>query len=170
MLLITVVRGPKSRKLPQEAVLEATESLARWTQLVLCLLLYHEYMKQSLSKWPWLAVIDAVLIILFALLGRREHEHGLGIGGIFITALPFLVAYVLMTVLSRPWLTINKIWPTGLLVWLGTVVLGMALRLLMGKTAAISFVIVTLIVLGVFLLGRRGISLLIAKRSQQQKA
>ena len=127
-------------------------------------------MKQSLSKWPWLAVIDAVLIILFALLGRREHEHGLGIGGIFVTALPFLVAYVLMTVLSRPWLTINKIWPTGLLVWLGTVVLGMALRLLMGKTAAISFVIVALIVLGVFLLGRRGISLLIAKRSQQQKA
>jgi len=121
-----------------------------------------------MSKWPWLAIIDVLLIVLFALLGRREHEHGLGITGILMTALPFLIAYVLMTALSRPWQTINKLWPTGVLVWVGTVVLGIALRLLMGKTAAISFVIVTLIVLGAFLLGRRAICAVLAKRSQQQ--
>ncbi|MBF6671721.1 DUF3054 domain-containing protein [Glutamicibacter halophytocola] len=127
-------------------------------------------MKQSMSKWPWMVSIDVLLIVLFALLGRREHEHGLEISGIFMTALPFLIAYVVMTVLSRPWQTINKLWPTGILVWLGTVVLGVATRLLMGKTAAISFVIVTLIVLGLFLLGRRAVCGFVAKRSQQQQA
>lgn len=123
-----------------------------------------------MSKWPWMVSIDVLLIVLFALLGRREHEHGLGISGIFMTALPFLIAYVVMTVLSRPWQTINKLWPTGILVWLGTVVLGVATRLLMGKTAAISFVIVTLIVLGLFLLGRRAVCGFVSKRSQQQQA
>ncbi len=117
-----------------------------------------------------MAVADVVLIILFALLGRREHEHGLGLGGILLTALPFLIAYVVMTAVSKPWATINKFWPTGILVWLGTVAVGMALRILMGKTAAISFVIVTLIVLGLFLLGRRLVAQLISRRSQKQQA
>jgi len=131
---------------------------------------YHEYMKQSMSKWPWLAIVDILLIILFALLGRREHEHGLAINGILITALPFIIGYAITTGVSRPWLSINKLWPTGILVWLGTVVLGVATRLLMGHTAAISFVIVTFVVLSIFLLGRRVVSSLIAKRSQQQQA
>ena len=117
-----------------------------------------------------LAVIDVVLIILFATLGRREHEHGLGLGGILLTALPFLIAYVIMTLVSKPWLTINKLWPSGILVWLGTVAIGLVVRIMMGKTAAFSFVIVTLIVLGVFLIGRRAVTSWIAKRSQQQKA
>lgn len=131
---------------------------------------YDKGMKQNISKWPLLAILDAALIILFALLGRREHEHGLGLGGILLTALPFLIAYVIMTVVSKPRVTINKIWPTGILVWLGTVAVGMALRILMGKTAAISFVIVTLVVLAVFLLGRRVVATMIARRSQKQKA
>lgn len=130
---------------------------------------YDEYMKESIRKWPLWAVIDLALIILFAVLGRREHEHALDIGGILFTALPFLVAYLFMTLISRPWLTINRIWPTGLLVWLGTVAVGMALRIALGSTAAISFVIVTIIVLGLFLLGRRVICALISKRSVKQQ-
>lgn len=131
---------------------------------------YDKGMKQNISKWPLLAILDAALIVLFALLGRTEHEHGLGLGGILLTALPFLIAYVIMTVVSKPRVTINKIWPTGILVWLGTVAVGMALRILMGKTAAISFVMVTLVVLAVFLLGRRVVATMIARRSQKQKA
>ncbi|MGP5411710.1 DUF3054 domain-containing protein, partial [Glutamicibacter ardleyensis] len=60
-------------------------------------------------------------------------------------------------------------WPTGLLVWLGTVAVGMALRIAMGSTAAIAFVIVTILVLGVFLLGRRLICSLLFKRSAKQQ-
>lgn len=126
-------------------------------------------MKERIRNWPLWAAIDLALIILFTVLGRREHEHVLDIAGIFETAVPFLAAYLVMTLISRPWLTINRIWPTGVLVWLGTVAVGMALRLAMGSTAAIAFVIVTIIVLGVFLLGRRLICLLLSKRSTKQQ-
>lgn len=130
---------------------------------------YDGDMKERIRNWPLWTVIDLALIILFAILGRREHEHALDIGGIFETAVPFLAAYIVMTLISRPWLTINRVWPTGLLVWLGTVAVGMALRIAMGSTAAIAFVIVTILVLGVFLLGRRLICSLLSKRSAKQQ-
>ncbi|WP_313813736.1 DUF3054 domain-containing protein [Glutamicibacter sp.] len=124
------------------------------------------------NKRSWLlwAAVDILLIILFALLGRREHEHGLAIGGILWTALPFMIGYVIMLSVSRPWLTISNLWPTGVLVWVGTVALGVAARLLFGSTAAVSFIIVATVVLGVFLMGRRAITSLISKKSAQQKA
>lgn len=115
-----------------------------------------------------MAGIDILLIILFALLGRREHEHGLDVGGILWTALPFIIGYVFMLAVSRPWVNINRLWPTGVLVWLGTVALGIATRIALGSTAAISFIMVATIVLGVFLLGRRAIVLLMTKRSVKQ--
>lgn len=125
-------------------------------------------MNESIRKWPLWAVLDLVLIVLFAILGRREHEHGLSVGGIFMTALPFLIACIVMTLVSRPWATINRLWPTGVLVWLGTVAFGLALRILMNSTAAVPFIIVTVIVLGVFLMGRRLICKLLTKKSAQQ--
>lgn len=131
---------------------------------------YDEYMKESIRKWPLWTAIDLVLIIVFALLGRREHEHALNIGGILMTALPFLLAYVVMTLVSRPWLTINKLWPTGVLIWLGTVVLGVATRLLMRDTAVVPFVIVTFVVLGLFLMGRRAVTSLVARKLEKQQA
>ena len=130
---------------------------------------YDGDMKERIRNWPLWAGVDLALIILFAILGRREHEHALDIGGIFETAVPFLAAYLVMTLISRPWTTIHRIWPTGILVWLGTVAVGMALRIAMGSTAAIAFVIVTIIVLGVFLLGRRLICSLLSKRSAKQQ-
>lgn len=129
---------------------------------------YDEYMKESIRNWPLWAVIDLALIILFAILGRSEHAHGLDIAGIFSTALPFLIAYLVMVMISRPWATINRIWPTGVLVWLGTVAVGMALRIALGSTAVLPFVIVTIFVLGLFLLGRRAICLLLSKRSAKK--
>ena len=33
---------------------------------------------------------DAALVLLFAFLGRRSHEHGLSLTGLFQTAGPFL--------------------------------------------------------------------------------
>lgn len=121
-------------------------------------------MKESIRKWPLWMAIDVVLIVLFALLGRREHEHALSVGGILMTALPFLIAYAAMTLLSRPWSTINKLFPAGVLVWIGTVAAGLALRIAFGSTAAVPFIIVASLVLGAFLLGRRLVTSLVAKR------
>ncbi len=121
-------------------------------------------MKDSIRKWPLWMAVDVVLIVLFALLGRREHEHALSIGGILMTALPFLVAYVVVTLLSKPWTTINKLFPVGVLVWVVTVAAGLALRVGMDSTAALPFIIVATLVLGAFLMGRRLATSMVAKR------
>lgn len=127
-------------------------------------------MAQKIRQWPAWVAIDLVLIVIFALLGRREHEHGLSLGGILWTALPFLIGYAIVTLASRPWKTINNLWPTGLLIWIGTVSLGIALRLAFNDTAAVAFIIVATLVLGLFLLGRRLITGLVAKRLAKQQA
>jgi hypothetical protein len=114
----------------------------------------------------WIAyfAIDVVLVLIFALSGRGSHQHSLTIAGVLQTAAPFLLALGALTLLSRPWINHSRIWPTGILVWLGTVTLGLALRVLFGATAAVPFIIVATIVLGVFLLGRRLVTALIARR------
>ncbi|RBM03803.1 DUF3054 domain-containing protein [Glutamicibacter soli] len=127
-------------------------------------------MAQKIRQWPAWVTIDLVLIVIFALLGRREHEHGLSLGGILWTALPFLIGYAIVTLASRPWKTINNLWPSGILIWIGTVALGIALRLAFNDTAAVAFIIVATLVLGLFLLGRRLVTGLIAKRSAKQQA
>lgn len=118
------------------------------------------------SRKTWIAyfAIDVVLVLLFALSGRRSHEHSLTLLGVLETAGPFLLALAALTLLSRPWVTHSRIWPTGILIWIGTVALGMALRVLFGGTAAVPFIVVATIVLGVFLVGRRVTTTLLARR------
>ena len=111
---------------------------------------------------PALAV-DALLILLFAAPGRRAHASGLDLAGILWTAPPFLLAWVAATTLTRPRRTWARPWPAGVVVWLGTVAGGLVLRVLLGETAAPSFQLVTAAVLGVFLLGRRGVTALLTR-------
>ncbi|MDI3331044.1 MAG: DUF3054 domain-containing protein [Micrococcus sp.] len=110
--------------------------------------------------WPALALaVDAALIILFATLGRRTHESGMDPAGILWTALPFLIAWAAATLAThRSW---TRLWPSGVVVWLVTVVGGLLLRVLFGDTAAFSFQLVTAGVLGVFLLSRRLVTALL---------
>lgn len=113
------------------------------------------------SAGPWIAgAADILLIVLFAALGRRTHESGMDLGGLLLTALPFLAAWAVATALTRPRGTWARVWPAGVVVWLVTVAGGLALRVALGDTAALSFQLVTVGVLGVFLLGRRAITAL----------
>ncbi|NUL47039.1 DUF3054 domain-containing protein [Cellulosimicrobium funkei] len=108
---------------------------------------------------PWIGwALDVLLIVLFAALGRRTHESGMDLGGILLTALPFLAAWAVATALTRPWRTWARIWPAGVVVWLVTVVGGLLLRVALGDTAAPSFQLVTAGVLGLLLLGRRAVT------------
>ncbi|RKW71135.1 DUF3054 domain-containing protein [Galactobacter caseinivorans] len=116
------------------------------------------------SWLPWFA-LDIVLVIVFAASGRASHEDTASVLGTLNVAWPFLVALVIGTVLTKPWKTINEVWPWGLLVWLITVLFGMALRVLTGGGFALAFLFVTLGILGLFLLGRRAVAgLLIRNR------
>lgn len=96
-------------------------------------------------------VADAAVVAVFIAIGRRSHDEGAG--GFFVTALPFLAA------LQTAWLVAPRGRPTrlsfGLTVWGLTVVLGLLLRIATGDSAAVGFMIVTTLALGLGLVGWR---------------
>jgi hypothetical protein len=92
---------------------------------------------------------DALLVGLFAGLGRSEHARAAGLAIMWIAA----------TVWKRPFAVARS----GIPIWVGTVAIGMLLRALTGAGTALPFVIVATITLGAFLLGWRALVALIAK-------
>jgi len=98
--------------------------------------------------------IDAVVVVVFAAIGRASHGEDLSIGGIATTAWPFLVAVVAGSLLGRR-LGGDSWWRQGLVVWLVTAVGGMLLRVAFGTSAAPGFVIVGSAFLALFLFGWR---------------
>lgn len=111
-------------------------------------------------------VIDVVLTIAFAALGRASHEHGLTAAGIAQTAWPFLVGlgvgWLVATMLAKGYPTT---WRTAWPVWILTVAVGMLLRRLTGQGTAPAFIVVATLTLAALLLGWRFISGLRGKAS-----
>jgi peptidoglycan/LPS O-acetylase OafA/YrhL len=101
------------------------------------------------------ASADALLILLFAAIGRDAHQRGDIVTGVFATAWPFLAGAALAWLALRLWHDPLRVWPAGVAVWLGTVGVGMILRAVTGQTVVLPFIIVALLSLGVFLLGYR---------------
>ena len=110
--------------------------------------------------------LDVVLIILFAALGRDTHQHGLDPVGILVTASPFLAACLAGWVLLGRRHSPASPWPAGVALWLVTVVAGLGIRALFGGGVALSFAIVTLCVLGAFLLIPRCAARFLARRKR----
>jgi hypothetical protein len=121
------------------------------------------------GRWKGIALaVDALLIVLFATLGRRTHESGLDPAGILWTALPFLLAWAAVSLVThRSW---ARPWPAGVVVWLVTVIGGLLLRVLFGDTAALSFQLVTAVMLGLFLLGRRMVTALLLRSGRHPRS
>ena len=105
--------------------------------------------------WPALAA-DVSCLLVFAIVGRSSHAESTDLLGVLHTAWPFLAGYVLGLTLARSWRS-PVARPSALILWASTVVVGMALRVLTGAGVACSFVLVTAVVLGVLLLGWRGL-------------
>jgi hypothetical protein len=107
--------------------------------------------------------LDLAAIVIFAAAGRNTHEHGLAVAGILLTATPFLIGALIGWAALRAWRRPTALWPTGVVVWLAAVVVGLALRGLAGGGLALSFQIVTFLVLGALLLGWRALAALFMK-------
>jgi hypothetical protein len=101
------------------------------------------------------AITDAVLILVFAAVGRDAHQRGDVVAGVFLTAWPFLAGAALGWVASRAWRHPLSVRRAGLAVWLGALAGGMALRLLTNQTVVLPFIIVALLSLGLLLVGWR---------------
>jgi hypothetical protein len=103
-------------------------------------------------------VVDAVLVVVFAVVGRSSHAEGLDVAGVWGTAWPFLAGLGVGWLTARAWRHPLAVWPTGVIVWATTLVVGMLLRLATGQGTAVAFIVVAMLTLAVLLLGWRAIA------------
>jgi len=98
-------------------------------------------------------VVDAVLIVVFAAAGRRNHDEALM--GVFTTAWPFLVGLIAGWVMGNVRGGDPFDWRFGGLLWGTTLFIGMGLRGITGQGTAVSFVVVAAGILALLLIGWR---------------
>ncbi|CAG6972130.1 DUF3054 domain-containing protein [Mycobacterium avium subsp. paratuberculosis] len=94
-------------------------------------------------------------MLVFCAVGRRSHDEGLSATGVAVTAWPFLTGTALGWLVSRGWRQPTAVLPTGVVVWLCTVIVGMLLRKASSAGVAASFVVVASTVTALVLLGWR---------------
>src|SRR2546430_1249028 len=111
----------------------------------------------------WLGV-DVVCVLVFCAVGRRSHDEGLNIAGIATTAWPFLSGTAVGWLAAQAWRRPTALVPTGVVVWLCTVAVGMLLRKATSAGVAVSFVVVATLATAVLLLGWRAATVLAARR------
>jgi FtsH-binding integral membrane protein len=104
----------------------------------------------------WVAgVLDICCVVIFVVIGRASHVKGESLAGLASTSWPFLCGLSAGWLVSRAWRRPLALLPSGVAAWLAAVALGMVLRVVSGQGTAVSFVIVALVFLGLFLLGWR---------------
>ncbi|HWM20766.1 MAG TPA: DUF3054 domain-containing protein [Ilumatobacteraceae bacterium] len=113
------------------------------------------------------AALDIAVIVLFAVIGRRNHDDGQGtaaltsqtvespIGDVLGIATPFLIGLAAGWIVTRAWRRPFDL-AAGRTIWVVTIALGMVLRsTLFEDGIAFSFVIVASVFTGLLLLGWR---------------
>lgn len=112
-------------------------------------------------------VADLVCVVVFCTIGRRSHAEGLSVSGIAETAWPFLCGTALGWALARGWRRPTSLTPTGVIVWVCTVAVGMLLRKATSAGTATSFIVVASLTTAVLLLGWRALAQTLARRSER---
>lgn len=105
------------------------------------------------------AVIDAALVVFFAVLGRATHGEPLDVGGVVATAWPFLAGAAAGWGACLAWRRPLSVVRTGVTVWVASVVVGMLVRVAVGEGTAVAFIVVAFLVLGLFLIGWRALAM-----------
>jgi hypothetical protein len=116
-------------------------------------------------------VLDVVAVLAFAAGGRATHSADSPLTAVLTIAWPFLVGLVVGWVLLRAWRRPLAAWPTGLILWVTTWVVGMALRVATGEGLATAFLVVSAAFLLATLVGWRLVaSLVLRGRGGRQAA
>jgi hypothetical protein len=112
------------------------------------------------------AVTDVLCVLVFVVIGRASHAKGETLAGIASTAWPFLTGLACGWAAARAWRRPFAVVPAGAGAWLGTVAVGMVLRVVSGQGTAAAFIAAALAFLGLFLLGWRAAAALLARRGR----
>jgi Protein of unknown function (DUF3054) len=107
---------------------------------------------------------DAVCVLVFCTIGRRSHAEGLNLSGVAETAWPFLAGTAVGWLVARGWRRPAAVAPTGMVVWVCTVAIGMLLRKATSGGVAPSFVVVASVSTALLLLGWRAAASLMTRR------
>ena len=108
---------------------------------------------------------DVCCVLVFVVIGRANHHAGESLAGVTSTAWPFLAGLAAGEVATRGWRQPLALVPTGVGVWAGTVIGGQLLRVVSGQGTAVAFIVVSVLFLGLFLLGWRLVARLLARRA-----
>jgi hypothetical protein len=101
------------------------------------------------------AAADIAAIVIFVVIGRRNHDEGEAVDGIATVAAPFLIALVVGWIAAQAWKRPLQV-DAAFIIWPVTVAVGMALRnFVFDRGTALPFIIVATIFTGVFLIGWR---------------
>lgn len=142
---------------------------------------------------PLALLADVVLVVVFAAIGRRTHEETNAVLGVLDTAWPFLVGLAIGWLISiavprssqssafstptnanasaRARANINsnvqsplRPFPSGVIIWLATIAVGMGLRMATDAGTAVAFVIVASTFNLATLVGWRVLARLVVRR------
>lgn len=101
------------------------------------------------------AALDALAVVVFVVIGRRNHGESSAARDVVETAVPFLVGLVAGWAAARAWRRPGRL-ITALIVWPVTVLVGMMVRRwVFDRGTATSFVVVATLFLGACFVGWR---------------
>jgi hypothetical protein len=110
-----------------------------------------------------LFAIDVLVVVVFVVIGRRNHGEDGAAAGFFRVAAPFLLALAGAWVSGRKRWSSAAHWRFGVVIWAFTVGMGLLLRrMVFHNGTAIAFVIVATLFLGLGLVGWRVVANVIA--------
>ncbi|MCV7429001.1 DUF3054 domain-containing protein [Mycobacterium montefiorense] len=118
-----------------------------------------------MQRLGWLSA-DVVSVLVFCAIGRSSHAEGITIVGLATTVWPFLTGTVVGWLLSRAWQRPTAVVPTGLIVWVCTVAIGMLLRRVTSAAVTPGFLLVASVFTALLLVGWRvAVGLTLRRRS-----
>jgi hypothetical protein len=110
-----------------------------------------------------LFAIDVLVVVVFVVIGRRNHGEDGAAAGFFRVAAPFLLALAGAWVSGRKRWSSAAHWRFGVVIWAFTVGMGLLLRrMVFHNGTAVAFVIVATLFLGLGLVGWRVVANVIA--------
>lgn len=107
--------------------------------------------------------IDVIAIVVFAILGRRNHDEGTAVTGILVVAWPFVAGWTIAWFATR--LHRRPESAAGALRALAVAIpIALALRVATDRGIAPAFIVVACVFLGLVLVGRRWLVALVGGR------